>query len=185
SKYLTQSYRNAFAFVQPRTTLGLTDDSFRCMLHCPPPVITVPKPPPDRSWAEVFANALRVPPLMRRAGLLHTVEVTLPGDDFYASGGWLFFKLAPGSDYADAVAIPGFVRSFATRIPVLDVKQARPVFTAVLFPVFPDAPSAAAEAPKYDTVFPEAVTFDDGFAKIVHATQLIGMDHLDEDGSGP
>jgi hypothetical protein len=185
NKYLTQSYRNAFAFVQPRTPLGLTDDSFRCMLHCPPPVKTVPKPPPDRSWAEVFANALRVPPLMRRAGLLHTVEVTLPSDDFYSSGGWLFFTLAPASDYADAVAIPGFVRSFATRIPVLDVTQPRPVFTAVLFPVFPDAASASAVATKYDTVFPEAITFDDGFAKIVHATQLIGMDHLDEDGSGP
>jgi hypothetical protein len=122
---------------------------------------------------------------MRRAGLLHTVDVTLPSDDFYSSGGWLFFTLAPTSDYADAVAIPGFVRSFATRVPVLDVTKPRPVFTAVLFPVFPDAPSAAAEAAKYDTVFPEAVTFDDGFAKIVHATQLLGMDHLDEDGSGP
>ena len=185
SKYLTQSYRNAFAFVQPRTALALTDDSFRCMLHCPPPVKVVPKPIPDRSWAEVFAAALRVPPYMRRAGLLHTVEVTLPADDFYSSGGWLFFTLTPTSDYADAVAIPGFVRSFATRVPVLDVAKPRPVFTAVLFPVFPDAPSAAAEAAKYDTVFPEAMTFDDGFAKIVHATQLLGMDHLDEDGSGP
>ena len=185
TKYLTRSYRNAFAFVQPRTALARTDDAFRCMLHCPPPVKTVPKPPPDRSWAEVFANALRVPPLMRKAGLLHTVEVALPSDDFYASGGWLSFTLAPTSDYADAAAIPGFVRSFATRIPVLEVTKSRPVFTAVLFPVFPDAPSAAAEAGKYDAVFPEAETFDDGFAKIVHATQLLGMDHLDEDGSGP
>src|SRR5215471_4344657 len=90
TKYLTQSYRNAFAFVQPRTALALTNDSFRCMLQCPPPVKVVPKPAPDRSWAEVFANALRVPPLMRRAGLLHTVDVTLPADDFYSNGGWLF-----------------------------------------------------------------------------------------------
>ena len=55
----------------------------------------------------------------------------------------------------------------------------------MLFPVFPDAPTAAAVASKYDTVFPEAITFDDGFAKIVHATQLLGMDHLDDDGSKP
>jgi hypothetical protein len=185
NKYLTKSYRNAFAFAQPRTPLALTDDSFRCMLNCPPPGKIIPKPPPDRSWAEVFANALRVPPIMRRAGLLHTVDVVLPADDFYNAGGWLSFTLAPASDYATAVAIPGFTRSFVTRVPALDVAQPRQVFTSVLFPLFPDAPTAAAQAAKYDTVFPEAITFDDGFAKIVHATQLVGMEHLDEDGSGP
>jgi len=91
----------------------------------------------------------------------------------------------PRADYATAVAIPGFTRSFVTRVPALDVAQPRQVFTSVLFPLFPDAPTAAAQATKYDAVFPEAITFDDGFAKIVHATQLVGMEHLDEDGSGP
>ncbi|HVE87031.1 MAG TPA: hypothetical protein VND93_29445, partial [Myxococcales bacterium] len=112
AKYLTRSYREAFAFVRPKTPLALTDDSFRCMLRCPPPgPPPPPPPPPDRTWAEVFAACLRVPPLMRRAGLLHTVEVPLPSDDFYAGGGWLFFTLAPSSDYADAVGLPGFARS--------------------------------------------------------------------------
>jgi hypothetical protein len=109
----------------------------------------------------------------------------LPADDFFKAGGWLSFTLAPTSDYAAAVAIPGFVRSFVTRVPALDVAKPRPVFTAVLFPLFADAPTAAAQASKYDTVFPEAITYDDGFSKIVHAVQLVGMDHLDEDGSGP
>lgn len=185
TKYLTKSYRDAFAFVRPKTELARTDDSFRCMLHCPPPAPRPRSPPRDPSWAEVFTNTLRVPPLMRRAGLLHTIDVPLPADDFYAGGGWLFVTLAPGSDYASAAGIPGFLRSFATRVPPLAVARARQVFTAVLFPVFPDATLAAAAAAKYDTIFPEAIAFDDGFGKIVHATQLRGMDHLDEDGSGP
>jgi hypothetical protein len=185
SKYLTRSYREAFAFTQPRTSRALIDDSFRCMLNCPPPVMPLPHPPAERTWAEVFAIALRVPPIMRRAGLLHTVEVVLPDSTFYSSGGWLFFTLAPDSDYADAAGSPGFVRSYATRIPALDALHARPVFTAVLFPVFADPFAASAQSAKYDTVFPEAITFDDGFAKIVHSTQLRGMEHLDEDGSGP
>ena len=70
------------------------------MLNCPPPAKTLPKPIPDKTWAEVFAIALRVPPIMRAAGLLHSVEVVLPTDDFYSAGGWLFFDLAPSSDYA-------------------------------------------------------------------------------------
>lgn len=185
SKYLTRSYRDSFAFVRPRTPLALTDDSFRCMLRCPPPARPPPPGPRDPSWAEVFANILRVPPLMRRAGLLYTLDVPLPADDFYQDGGWLFFTLAPTSDYASAVGLPNFVRSFATRVPPLSVARPRPVFTAVLFPVFPDATAAAAVAARYDTVFPEAISFDDGFAKIVHAVQPRGMDHLDEDGSGP
>src|SRR4029079_14706155 len=142
-----------------RTPLALTDDSFRCMLHCPPPAVPPsPPPPPDRTWAEVVAHCLRVPPVMRRAGLLHDVDVELPADDFYAAGGWLFMTLAPSSDYADAAALPGFVRSFAPRVPPLSFAAPRSVFTAVLFPVFPDAASAAAVAAKYDAIFAEAIT---------------------------
>ena len=185
SKYLTLGYRNAFAFIRPRTPRALIDNSFRCMLGCPPPVMHAPHPAPARTWAEVFAIALRVPPVMRRAGLLHTVQVALPDDHFYSSGGWLFFTLSPDSDYADAAGLAGFARSYATRVPALDTAHARPVFTAVLFPVFANPAAASAQSAKYDSVFPEAITFDDGFCKIVHATQLKGMEHLDEDGSGP
>lgn len=184
NKYLTQSYRRSFAFTQPKTPLARTDDSFRCMLNCPPPVKLTKSPPPDRSWAEVFSTALRVPPVMRAAGLLHTVDITPPAG-FYTHGGWLFFTLAPASDYAAAAGVAGFLRTYATRVPALAVSTKRSIFTAVLFPVFPDAATASAAAPKFQSVFPEAITFDDGFGKIVHATQIRGMDHLDEDGSGP
>ena len=128
---------------------------------------------------------VRQPLVLRRAGLLHDVTVGLPTPDFYRDGGWLFFTLAARSDYANAVGEPNFFRSFATRVPSLSVAQRRPVFTAVLFPVYSNAAAAAAVADRYDDVFREAVLFDDGFAKIVHATQPRGMQHLDEDGTGP
>jgi hypothetical protein len=184
SKYLTRSYREAFAFTSPKTALAITDDSFRCMLKCPPPNKPVPPAPHKRSWAEAIANASRLPLVMRRAGLLHTVTIPLPDPAFYADAGWLFFTLAASSDYAAAAALPNFFRTYATRVPSLSTTNDRSVFTAVLFPVFADATAASAVAGRYDEVFPEALTFDDGFSKIVHATQPRGMDHLDEEGSG-
>src|SRR6185295_17286762 len=115
---------------------------------------------------------MRAPLVLERAGLLHRLAIPLPAGDFYKDGGWLFFGLAPGSTYADATSEPSFLRTYATRVPALvpSAAPARPLFTPVLFPVFADA-TAAAAAGRYDDVFAEAIGFDDGFAKIVHATQ--------------
>src|SRR5262249_31607889 len=88
-----------------------------------------------------------------------------------------------------AVGGPNFFRTFATRVPAvvgssLAAPTGRPVFTAVLFPVFADATAASAAGTKYDDIFPEAALFDDGFAKIVHGYQQKGLLHLDEEGAG-
>ena len=146
SKYLTQSYRGAFPFIRPKTPLAVVDDSYHRMLTCPPAgPVTVP-PQRDLSWAEVFANVLRAPQIMRDAGLLHTVDLTAPDPNFFQHGGWISFTLSPTSDYADAAGLPGFVRSYATRVPALTTMETRPLFTAVLFPLFPDATAAGAAA---------------------------------------
>jgi hypothetical protein len=184
-KYLPPSYRDAFAFVAPRTELASVDEEYKCMLRCPPKQ-PLPKPtPPTYSWIDALGYALRQPMVLRAAGLLHTIDVVLPKADLYAEGGWLFLGLDPASDYASSAPLPGFLRSFATRVPALGASTKRPVFTAVLFPVFGDATSAAAAGGAYDEVFPEAIRFDDGFAKIVHAAQPEAMLHLDAAGESP
>ncbi len=184
-KYLAPSYRDAFAFVAPRTPLASVDEEYKCMLRCPPKA-PLPKPaPPQYSWIDALGYALRQPMVLRAAGLLHTIEVTLPSADLYGEGGWLFLTLDPKSDYASSAPLPGFLRTFATRVPALGASTQRSIFTAVLFPVFPDAGAAAAAGGAYDEIFPEAIRFDDGFAKIVHAAQQETMLHLDAAGESP
>ncbi len=184
-KYLPPSYRDAFAFVAPRTPLASVDEEYLCMLRCPPKQ-PLPKPTPVAySWIDALGYAVRQPMVLRAAGLLHTIEVALPKHDLYADGGWLFLTLDPSSDYASSAALPGFLRTFATRVPALSAATQRPIFTAVLFPVFADATAAAASGDSYDEIFPEATRFDDGFAKIVHAAQPETMLHLDKAGESP
>jgi len=184
-KYLTPSYRDAFAFVAPRTELASVDEDYKCMLRCSPKQPLPTPTAPQYSWIDALGYAVRQPMVLRAAGLLHTIEVSLPSAELYANGGWLFLTLDPSSDYASSAALPGFLRSFATRVPALEAATPRPVFTAVLFPVFADATAAAAAGGAYDEVFPEAIRFDDGFAKIVHAAQQETMLHLDEAGESP
>ncbi len=179
-KYLPSSYRSAFGFTAPITELAVIDDSFHCARKCPPTTIPEPTPPDPRlNWGEVFAMLLRQPIVARAAGLSYTISVDV-GDTF-KKGGWLFFTLgAGGSFHEQVVADDSFARWFATRVPALTTT--RPVFSAVLFPVAKDLPSAAAFGP-LDQVFPEAASYDDGFAKIVHASQATSADQ-NEDGDG-
>ncbi|MEL7114906.1 MAG: hypothetical protein AAGP08_04825 [Pseudomonadota bacterium] len=182
-KYLPKTYRGSFDFVAPKTPLAVIDDSYFCALRCPPKAPIVPQNPFEEvSWGEVFAMAMRQPSLARACGLLHTVTVPLPsGHD----EGWLFFNLDPGGIYAaEANAHPDFLRTYATRLPELKANTARPVFTAVSFPVARDAAHQASFGP-LDEVFDEARTFDDGFAKVVHARQPVTTDLAADDGAGP
>lgn len=184
-KFLPPSYRDAFAFVAPRTPLASVDEEYKCMLRCPPKQ-PLPKPKTiTYSWIDALGYALRQPLVLRAAGLLHTIEVALPKADLYAEGGWLFLTLDPSSDYASSAPLPGFLRTFATRVPALAASTKRSIFTPVLFPVFPDATAAAAAGGAYDEIFGEAIRFDDGFAKIVHAAQQETMLHLDQAGESP
>ena len=182
-KYLPESYRSAFAFVEPRTRLAVTDDSYACARKCPPKDLPPVMPPdPAISWGEVFAALLRQPPAARAVGLIHTV--TLNVGAAFADAGYLFFTLDQSSDFAaQAAADPHFVRVFATRVPRLLPLHKRAVFTPVLFPVAEDAAAAALLGP-LDTVFGEAVKFDDGFAKIVHCAQPTTADGNADGGPG-
>lgn len=178
-KYLPTSYRRAFGFTAPSTELAVIDDSYHCARRCPPSSSASDVPWSDEiSWGDVFAMLLRQPVVARAAGLIHRIELDV--GTRYEAGGWLFFSLTAGSAFQpQAAADASFVRLFGARVPVL--KHARPVFTPVLFPIAPTAAAAAAFGPM-DDVFPEAAAFDDGFAKIVHASQARSADHA-EDGA--
>lgn len=180
-KYLTKSYRQAFSFVQPKTALAVTDDSYQCSLRCPPKKKPIVKPKPDVSWGEAMAFVSRQPVVSRVLGIIHSVEVKVEPAALYQKGGWIFFTIAAGSDYESQAASPGFVKIYAARIPALDVNTDRHLFTPVLFPVSADVAAAAALG-NFDEVFLETSLFADGFAKIVHSSQPLGADHLDEEG---
>lgn len=179
AKYLPKSYRRSFSFVAPKTPLAVIDDSYHCALKCPPPPFPPAPPPEELSWGDAFAMMVRQPAVAREAGLIHTLTLDVGGT--FASGGWLFFTLAGGSDFEPQFAADEtFVKLFATRVPALPAAAKRPLFTPVLFPVARDAAGAAAFG-SLDTVFGEAQRFDDGFSKIVHARQPLKNNLADDD----
>jgi hypothetical protein len=181
-KYLPVSYRHSFAFVKPRTSLAVIDDTYHCLMKCPPEP-EPPQPPMIIGWGEALAFAMRQPRLAEALGLIVNLDVPLDAAPRLAQGGWLWVELAAASDYFAQTSTPGFLRSFATRVPELPVGDERPVFTPVVFPVSDDA-IAASTLGNFDKVFVEAVRFDDGFSKIVHARQPLSADVLDEEGNG-
>ena len=180
-KYLPVSYRRSFAFAAPRTPLAVIDDSYHCAVGCPPKSFPGLTPPTDQmSWGEAFAVLLRQPVAARAAGLVH--DLTLDVGANFAGGGWLFFVLDAASSFAiEATGDPGYLRLYATRVPRLVPNGSpRTVFTPVLFPLYADASSIPA-GPPLDPVFAEAIAYDDGFAKIVHARQPQTTDVIAED----
>lgn len=181
-KYLPASYRHSFAFVRPRTSLAVTDDTYHCLMKCPPEP-EPPRPPMVIGWGEALAFAMRQPRLAEALGLIVNLAVPLDAAPRLAHGGWLWVELAANSDYFAQTTTVGFLRSFATRVPELPVAGERPVFTPVVFPVSNNAATAATLG-NFDKVFVEALRFDDGFAKIVHARQPLSADVLDEEGTG-
>lgn len=181
-KYLPVSYRHAFAFVKPRTSLAVIDDTYHCLMKCPPDP-EPPQPPTVIGWGEALAFAMRQPRLAEALGLIVALDVPLDAAPRLEEGGWLWVELATASDFSVQAATAGFLRAFATRVPALPVAGERPVFTPVVFPVSDDA-AAASTLGNFDKVFVEAVRLDDGFSKIVHARQPLSADILDEDGNG-
>jgi len=180
-KYLPRSYRRSFDFVQPRTSLAITDDSYHCLVNCPPNALP-PLPDTVIGWGEAIAFSLRRPRLAEALGLIVPLELTLDAAPRLEKGGWLWAELADESDYSAQAGLPDFLRVFATRVPELPATSTRPIFTPVVFPVSDNATDAAALG-QVDKVFTEAVRFDDGFSKIVHARQPLSVDPLDEDGA--
>ena len=174
-KFLPGSYRRAFAFERPRTPFAYIDDTYHCALKTPPRKPPAPTPT-GVSWGQVIAVVLQQPRLAERLGLVYADEITLPSNTFFEEGGWLYVALANTSDYA-SLAPPASdqVKYYAARLPPLKAGETRPLFAAVLFPVLSGPPPAS-----YDETFLEAETYDDGFAKIVHADQPTKADVLDD-----
>ena len=173
-KYLPHSYRNAFAFSQPRTSFAKLDDSYHCAMKTkttglPPPVYTNK----DVSWGKVFALAMRQPVLAKKLGFIYEVTVPIPVGVF-KNGGWLYIDLADTSNFfPQIIAQPDIIKRYAARIPALSTQ--RSLFAAVQFPI-----SSLPVVGNYDPIFIEAEDYDDGFGKIVHCMQPVSANLLVE-----
>jgi hypothetical protein len=180
-KYLPVSYRRSFDFVRPRTSLAVIDDTYHCLMQCPDETLA-PVTPTPIGWGEAIAFCLRRPRLAEALGLITPIHIQIDAAPRLEDGGWIWIELGPDSDYAGQATLPDFQRSFATRVPPLSPTETRPIFTPVVFPVSDNAGNAATLG-EVDRVFAESIRFDDGFSKIVHARQPLGVDLLDEQGS--
>lgn len=184
-KHLMSSYTKSFAFVAPKTKLASTDDSYACLLNCPPKTPPAPKPIDNSvSWAEAISFAVRQPRLAREMGIVYELTVKVNPPDLLKNGGWLFVSLAATSDYSGLIGTDGFLKVFGTRVPALKAGSSRQLFTPVLFPVVDD-PTVTLPPGNFDDSFLEASRFNDGFAKIVHSSQPKYRNPLEEEGNGP
>lgn len=166
-KELPTSYTSAFPFERPRTGTT-TGNEFGCSLRDNVPALPGDsKPPQSLTWGAALSYALRQPLLARALGLIHEVTIPLANPSLLQAGGWLYFELGLG---APVPTVPGAVRSYAARLPALKANATRPLFGAVLLPV------GLTAAGDYGEALSEAAIFDDGFAKIMHASQAISAD---------
>lgn len=175
-KYLPQSYRKAFNFVKPRTKYALTDDTYHCAVQNKSKQDDVSTVRSSISWGKVIAYCLRNPLLAKKAGMIYETSIELQADDayLYENGGWLYTDFDINSDLAG-----GERAVYAARIPALKDLESRQIFSAVQFRVGNEASNTNSAA--YDELISEAIRYDDGFAKVVHANQPINQDLLKED----
>src|SRR3712207_340261 len=111
-------------------------------------------------------------------------SVTVPVGGAFEKGGWLCFPLEAETTFTDQLAADAeFVRTYATRVPKLVPGEARAVFTPTLFPVMPNAAAIAALG-NFDQALREAAVYDDGFTRIVHASQPRTRDPIEESEVG-
>lgn len=180
-KYLPVSYRKSFNFTTPRTPNAVTDDSYHCAVRGAG-IVPGFKPSDDTiSWGKVFAHALRQPLLAEQVGMIYTAEFEVDPAHF-PEGGWLYVDLADASDYKEQQQADNtFIKRYAARIPALVPDERRQLFAPLLFPVLD--PGQVPD-PGYDELFLEAASYDDGFAKIVHAHQPHSRNLLAEESDG-
>ena len=178
-KFLTPSYRRAFAFDGPRTEFAVTDHRYECALKEANAAGRPPRPPltDEVTWGQIVGFAVKNQLLAEKLGLLYK-DLSIPAASLYDAGGWLYVTLAADSDYAAEVAADTkLLDVYAARIPALT--EPRALFAAVLFPVL------AAPPGNYDELFIEAESYDDGFAKVVHGAQPRTMGIADLDPTDP
>ena len=187
-KYLPESYRQSFLFSGPRTDAATTGDAYHCAIKAaklPNPAF---KTSPDTvSWGQVYAYCLRHQQLAHKLGLIRAASFRVP-PALFDEGGFLYVDLTQQSDYAAQVQTDyDFLKRYAARIPSLKDRAERQLFAAVQFPVLfddPAIPGPPAAPGSFDAVFIEAADYDDGFAKIVHATQPVSQNLLAEHPDG-
>ena len=195
-KYLPESYRNAFNFTTPRHKNARTDDSYHCALRKDTKKKAGWGNDDDLSWGQVFAHILRQPLLARACGLIYRTEISIEANPtLFEKGSYIYADLV-NADYTSIQAQlledanGPFVKRYAARLPKLIVDSARPVFAPILFPVLyrktidPVDPEPKGQ---WDKIFAELNEYNDGFAKIVHASQAVSSNLLSEkqDGAHP
>ncbi|MFC4872319.1 hypothetical protein [Negadavirga shengliensis] len=189
-KYLPFSYRNSFNFTQPRHENAVTDDSYECALRDKVEPILNYVPKDSLSWGKVFAHILRQPLLAKACGMIYEAEVEVE-EDWFEEGGYLYVDITndPWKDAQELLLEDNdgpLIKRYAARIPKLEPGVARPVFSAVLFPVLYQKngqPEVVPPAP-WDELFKESLAYSDGFAKIVHANQPVSGNLLKEHQDG-
>lgn len=181
-KYLPHTFRDAAGWTPGRTRNVVTDDSYFCLLDAPPKRDKLFKKQPSLiPWGKVIAIALRQPALAEALGITRPFDLPISPATLLEEGGWLYCKLASTSDASSLVTIPDALKLYAARIPPLG-PLSRSLFSPVLFPVAVTPPAAS-----YDELFLETMLYEDGFAKVVHATQPRAAKQVSEeaDDTGP
>jgi len=178
-KYLPDSYRSSFNFVRARSKYAVTGDEYSCAIKNKNTENTDKNTQRDvLSWGKVTALCLRNPALAEKAGLIYKASIAVnDAANLFENGGWLYTGFAAGSAFE---GLDGM--KYAARIPALKGLNERVLFSAVQFPVAQTAVNNVG----YDEVLKDAIVYDDGFAKIVHANQPVNQDLLQEkDKSNP
>lgn len=178
-KHLPGSYTSAFNFTKARTIFATTGDEYDCAVQNNRKPLDVGTKRDTISWGKVVAMILRNPLLAEKAGMIYKATIPLAGG-LFDEGGWLFTDFGVGSDYA--TLDKALVCKYAARIPALKKLSTRILFSPIQFPVLKTPATNAA----YDEIMREAIVYDDGFAKIVHANQPVNHYLVKEkDSSNP
>lgn len=175
-KYLPESYRAAFNYTQPRTKNAVTGDEYHCSIKNSGPSTDTKTNRDTISWGKAIALCLRSPLLAKKAGLIYEAVVDLPLNAFQ-TGGWLYADFGDQSSYKDLRLTLGsdIIKQYAALIPPLKKTPERMLFAALQFPVGDGVNNG-----EYDEILREAMMYNDGFAKIVHANQPINDYLLEE-----
>lgn len=178
-KYLPETYRAAFNFTRAKTKYAVVDDAYHCSIKNSGAPTDTPTNRDKISWGKAIAMCLRNPLLAEKAGLIYKAEIDVT-EGLFDAGGWLYIDFDNGSPYETFDKT--LIKQYAARIPALKNLTERVLFAPVQFPVSTVAVNNAG----YDEIMREAIVYDDGFAKIVHANQPINDYLLEEtDKSNP
>lgn len=187
-KYLPESYRSSFNFTQVKNKDASIDDSYHCKIKDSTKKIPGFISKIDMSWGKVFAYCLRQPALAKSVGFIYEASFDVD-PELVKNGSWIYIDFDERCSYHDAMELDQqLVKRYAARLPKLKAGVSRQLFAAIQFPVLIKAPvpedMLSEDIPlvpsQFDELILEAVQYDDGFCKIVHANQPVSSDLLRE-----